>query len=61
MQRRQLHSRPVSEQQNGVDDHQKEGSSSEVADKPSSPGREVKARHPSRQDVYDDGTKTFFW
>ena len=61
MQRRQLHSRPASEQQNGVDDRLKEGSLTETADKPSSPGREVKARRPSGQDVYDDGTKTFFW
>ena len=62
MQRRQLHSRPVSEHSNGVDAHLKDDSSAEVAANPSpAAGGEAKVRLSSGREVYDDGTKTFFW
>ena len=63
MQRRQLHSKVGFDQPNGVDDHVKDDRSSEISKKPSplaSTGV-AKMRRNSGQEVYDDGTKTFFW
>ncbi len=62
MQHRRLHSRPISERPNGVDARLKDDSSAEVAADPSpAAGSEAEAGWPSEQEVYDDGTKTFFW
>lgn len=60
MQRRKLHSRPASEQQNGVDVRLKEEDPS-LSEVTATHVREEKVRRPSGQVVYDDGTKTFFW
>lgn len=61
MQRRRLHSKQISEHPNGVDAHLKDDSLAEAADTSPTAGSEAKARRPSGQVVYDDGTKTFFW
>ena len=60
MHRRQLHSRSVSENKNGVDSHMKDNST--IDRNPRPPLRDQsRERRGSSQEVFDDGTKTFFW